>query len=323
MATVSIMQNVDIKLAVQKVISLLGGIESFIRPQDKVIIKPNLVVDLPSDTGVTTDPRVVQAIIELCKRVNASNITIAEGSGGVDTKIAFERCGYSELAQKYNIKLLDLNESQTTLVDVPNGKVIDVLDVPDIVLESDVLINVPKLKLYSYSWASLSVKNLLGAVPGKGEYSRSSSPDFPIKLSNEYLTSERKGPWFGPRGEKQRIHTKFDEGIVDLNTVIQPSLTVIDGIIAGYGKKFAEGAEPLELNTILASRDPLALDYIATKIAGLNPLEISYLKRAAERGIGESDYDQIQVVGTPLEKIVKAWENRLADSILQRSKDSR
>lgn len=314
MAIVSVIQNEDVKLAVQKVISLLGGIERFIRPQDKVIIKPNLVVDLPSDTGVTTDPRVVQAIVELCKRVNPSKITIAEGSGGVDTKIAFERCGYSELAERYNVKLLDLNESPTRLVNVPNGKALDVLEIPDIILESDVLINVPKLKLYSLPWASLSVKNLLGTVPGKGEYSRTSSPEFPIKLSAEYLTSEGKGPWFGPRGEKQRVHTKFDEGIVDLNTVIQPALTVIDGIIAGYGKKFATGAEPLELNTILASRDSLALDYIATKIGGLNPLEISYLKHAAERGIGESDYNQIQVVGTPLDKIVKAWENRLDNS---------
>jgi len=313
MVIVSVVQNENVEFAVQKVISLLGGIERFLNPRDKVIIKPKLVVDLPSDTGVTTDPRVVQAIVELCKRVDPSKITIAEGSGGVDTKIAFERCGYTDLAQKYNVELLDLNESQTRLVDVPNGKAIDVLNVPDVILESDVLINVPKLKLYSYPWASLAIKNLLGTVPGKGEYSQTSSLDFPIKLSNEYLTPERKGPWFGPRGEKQRIHKKFAESIVDLNTVIQPSLTVIDGIVAGYGKKFSEGAKPLELNTILAGKDPLALDYIATKIAGLNPLEISYLKHASERGIGESDYHLIQVVGTPLDKIIKTWENRLAN----------
>ncbi|MHA2227368.1 MAG: DUF362 domain-containing protein [Candidatus Hodarchaeales archaeon] len=317
MVIVSVIQNKDVKLAVQKVISLLGGIESFVRPQDKVIIKPNLVVDSPSDTGVTTDPRVVQAIVELCKRVNPSNITIAEGSGGVNTNIAFERCGYSEIAQRCDVNLLDLNESQTTSVDVPNGKAITVFNIPNIILESDVLINVPKLKLYSLPWASLSVKNLLGTVPGKGEYSQTSSPEFPIKLSNEYLKSERKGPWFGPRGEKQRVHTKFDEAIVDLNTVIQPALTVIDGIIAGYGKKFATGAEPREFNTILASRDPLALDYITTKLGGLNPLEISYLKHAAEREVGESDYNQIQVVGTPLDKIEKDWKNRLNNSQMQ------
>ena len=241
-------------------------------------------------------------------------MTIAEGSGGADTKMAFERCGYSELARRYDVKLVDLNKSQTTMVDVPAGKAFKVLGVPNIILESDVLINVPKLKLYASLdqqkavWASLSVKNLLGTVPGKGEYSRIPSPEFPIELSREYWTPE--GKWFSPRGEKKRVHTDFVEGIVDLNTVIKPSLNVIDGIIACYGTNPTEGGNPLELNTILAGRDPLAVDCIATKISGLNPLDISYLKRAAERGIGESDYNRIQVIGTPLDKIASVWERK-------------
>jgi len=308
---VSVVQNADVGLAVQEAISLVGGIESFVRPHDKVIIKPNLVLALPSDTGLTTDPRVVQAIVELCRRVNPSDVTIAEGSGGADTKMAFERCGYSELARRYDVKLVDLNESQNTMVDVPDGKAFQVLNVPNIILESDVLINVPKLKFFE-SWVSLSIKNLLGAVPGKGKYSQNLSPEFPIKLSRAYWTPE--GRFFGPRGEKKRVHTDFAEGIVDLNTVIKPSLNVIDGIIACYGDKPLEKEEkPLELNTILAGRDPLALDCVATKIGGLNPLDISYLKCAAERRLGESDYNRIQVVGTPLHKIATAWKTGLAN----------
>lgn len=305
------MQNADVGLAVQEAISLVGGIESFVRPHDKVIIKPNLVLALPSETGLTTDPRVVQAIIELCRRVNPSDVTIAEGSGGADTKMAFERCGYLELARRYDVKLVDLNESQTTMVDVPDGKAFQVLGVPNIILESDVLINVPKLKFFE-SWVSLSIKNLLGAVPGKGKYSQTLSPEFPLKLSRAYWTPE--GKFFGPRGEKKKVHMDFAEGIVDLNTVIKPSLNVIDGIIACYGDKPLEKEEKsLELNTILAGRDSLALDCVATKISGLNPLDISYLKRAAERGLGESDYNRIQVVGTPLHKIARTWKTRLAN----------
>jgi len=316
---VSVVQNADVGLAVQEAISLVGEIESFVRPHNKVIIKPNLVMALPSHMGFTTDPRVVQAIVELCRRVNPFDVTVAEGSGGVDTKMAFERCGYSELARRYDVKLVDLNESQTTVVDVPDGKAFQALGVPNIILESDVLINVPKLKLFD-GWASLSVKNLLGAVPGKVEYSRISSPEFPGELSREFWTPGGKfflpnhHQWYGPRGEKKRVHTDFAEGIVDLNTVIKPSLTVMDGMIALHGNKYGDGQEkPLELNTILASRDPLALDCIATKIGGLNPLDIPYLKRAAERGIGESNYNRIQVVGTPLYKIVRAWETGLAN----------
>jgi len=314
-------QSADVGLAVQEAISLLGGIESFVRPHDKVIIKPNLVFALPFDTGFTTDPRVVQAIVELCRRVNPSDVIVAEGSGGADTKMAFERCGYSELARRYGIKLVDLNESQATMVDVPDGKAIKVLGVPNIILESDVLINVPKLKLYrGGDWASLSVKNLLGAVPGKGQYSRNRSPEFPLKLSREFWVPEGRfflsddSRWWGPRGEKKRVHADFAEGIVDLNTVIRPSLNVIDGIMVCHdiGMSDTEGVKSFELNTILAGRDPLALDFVATKIGGLNPLAISYLKRAVERGLGESDYSRIQVVGAPVNEIARAWETGLA-----------
>jgi len=333
MAIVSVVQNADVGLAVQEAVSLVGGIESFVRPHDKVIIKPNLVTALPSGTGLTTDPRVVQAIIELCRHMNPSDVTIAEGSGGADTKMAFEKCGYSELARRYDVKLMDLNESETTMVDVPAGKAFQVLGVPNIILESDVLINVPKLKLYGSLYgrrgASLSTKNLLGAVPGKGEYSQISSPEFPFKYSSEFWMPEGKfflphhRQWGGPKGEKKRVHTDFAEGIVDLNTVIRPSLTVIDGIIVCPDPHITYIRDPktLELNTILASRDPLALDCIATKIGGLNPLDIKYLKRAAERGLGESDYNRIQVVGTPLCKIARAWETGLAN--LQGNPESR
>jgi len=106
----------------------------------------------------------------------------------------------------------------------------------------------------------------------------------------------------------------LDEGIVDLNTVIKPSLTVIDGIIVCKNPSISNpDPKTFELNTILAGRDPLALDCIAIKIGGLNLFDISYLRRAAERGIGESDYNRIQVVGTPLDKIAKVWKTGFAD----------
>ncbi|MHA2361263.1 MAG: DUF362 domain-containing protein, partial [Candidatus Thorarchaeota archaeon] len=242
MATVSIVQNDSIRIAVQDAIKLLGGIESFVHPQDKVVIKPNLVFGLPPFTGFTTDPPIVQAIIELCQSMNPSEVTIAEGSGGIDTNLAFRIGGYTELAKRYDVKLVDLNESPTTMVTVPNGQSVQELHVPRIILECDVLINVPKLKLYTRvpgreDWASLAVKNLLGAFPGKGEYSQTRPSGFSAPLSREFLTSEGKyfhptyRQWWSPRGEKKRIHTNLAQGLVDVNMVIKPALNVIDAII--------------------------------------------------------------------------------------------
>jgi len=287
LSIVSIVQDDNAGQAVRRAVDLIGGIEAFVKPQDKIVIKPNLTTALPSDTGLTTDPKVVETLIDLCIERDPSEIIIAEGSGGAETDVAFERCGYSQLAEKHGVKLVDLNKSPTCVVDVPKGSFLRQLAIPKVILESDILINVPKLKLRK-NWATLSVKNLLGVLPGKGRF------------SGEIWTPD--GKWFGPEGEKKKVHGNLTEGLVDLNTVIRPSLIVMDGIVASYENK------PLRLNVVLASRDPLALDCIATKIGGLDYAQIPYLKRAAERGIGEADIEKIKIVGTPLNIIVEAWK---------------
>ena len=288
LSIVSIVQDENTEHAVRRAVDLIGGIEAFVKPGDKIVIKPNLTTALPSDTGLTTDPQVVEALINLCMERNPAEIIIAEGSGGAETKLAFERCGYSWLAEKYSVELIDLNKSRTRIVDLPEGKFLRQLAVPEVILESDILINVPKFKLRK-NWATLSIKNLLGVLPGKGRF------------SGEVWTPE--GKWFGPEGEKKRVHENLTEGLVDINTVIRPSLTVMDGIIASYEYK------PLRLGVILASRDRLALDVVATKIGGLDYAKVAYLRRAAERGIGEADIDKIKIVGTPLDLVRKSWKS--------------
>jgi uncharacterized protein (DUF362 family) len=315
LAVVSVVQNENVRQAVQEAISLLGGIEEFVSPGDKVAIKPNLVTAMPSDAGMTTDPRVVQAIIELCRERKPSDLTILEGSATADTMLAFEKAGYSKLASDYGIGLVDVNKSDTTSVDVPEGKGLQTVKIPNILLDSDVLINVPKLKLYrKQRWASLAVKNLVGAIPGEGWFT-----DKPVsKLSLEvtphlwkpdgrwYLPHHKQ--WFNPADEKERLHMKLLEGIVDLATVIRPTLNVIEGMRICRDPDITHyDPTSFNLNAIVAGTDPLAIDCAVLKIGGVNPLNVPYLKLAAERGIGDSDYNQIQVVGTPIEELVEAW----------------
>jgi uncharacterized protein (DUF362 family) len=228
------------------------------------------------------------------------------------------------LAERYNLQLVDLNESPTTDVDVPGGILVKELSVPKVILDCDVLINVPKLKLYRKvpgrsEWASLAVKNLIGALPGKGEYTHDRPSGFSVPLSNEFLTIGSKyyhpeyRQWWSPRGEKKRIHENLAQGVSDVNMVIKPALNIIDAILASDDINMSDttGMEPIELNTILASQDPLALDCIAARIGGLDPYNIPYLKHAIERGVGESDYDKIQLKGTPLDAIIKTWDTEI------------
>jgi uncharacterized protein (DUF362 family) len=261
----------------------------------------------------------------MCQSVGPVDLTIAEGSGGIDTKLAYRISGYTELAEKYSMKLVDLNKSPTTNVRVPGGLLFKELSVPRVILDCDVLINVPKLKLYRKvpgrsEWASLAVKNLVGVLPGKGEYSHEKPPGFSVPLSSEFLNTEGKyfhpdyKHWWIPRGEKKRIHENLSQGLADVNMVIKPSLNVIDAILVSDDINMSNttGMEPIELNTILASQDPLALDCIAAKIGGLDPFNIPYLKHAIERELGESEYNKIQIHGTPLDEIINTWETELA-----------
>ncbi|MHA1966101.1 MAG: DUF362 domain-containing protein, partial [Candidatus Thorarchaeota archaeon] len=135
----SIVQDSSIRTAVEESIRLLDGIENFVQPQDKIVIKPNLVFGLPPFTGFTTDPPIVQAIVEICQSIGPVELLIAEGSGGIDTKLAYRISGYTEMAEKYGLQLIDLNESPTTNMTIPGGLLLQELSVPKVILDCDVL----------------------------------------------------------------------------------------------------------------------------------------------------------------------------------------
>lgn len=316
MAIVSVVQDENVEQAVQKAIKLIGGIESVVSSGDSIVIKPNLVTAMPPEGGMTTDPLVVQAVIELCKSMNPSSLVIAEGSATVDTHVAFKKCGYSEFASRYGIELVDINNCPTTTTEVPEGKGVQSLEIPNVLLDADVIINMPKLKLYRHDiWVSLAIKNLVGAVPGLGNFT-----DEPVSKQSLDMTPELwkpDGKWylphyrryFNPGGEKEKIHKSLAESIVDLATVIKPSLNVIDGMMLCRDPDLTYyDPKPVQLNTILAGTDYMAIDCVGVQIAGRKPVDIPYLKCAVERGIGESDYSKIDVVGTPLDKIAKNWK---------------
>jgi uncharacterized protein (DUF362 family) len=322
LAKVAIARNTNVHLAVQEAIHLLGAITEFIDPGDRVVIKPNLVIPAPLFSGWVTDYPVVQAIVELCLGVKPKEIVIAEGSGGNDTKLAYRSGGYIELAKRFGVQLVDLHQVPSRKVTIPEGRTVQHLRVPKIILDCDALINVPKLKLYKQitkdrDWVSLAVKNLLGAIPGKGRYSKTKPSEFPIGVSSEFHSPKGRfyhpmfRPWFTPRGERLRIHRGLAHGLVDIHMVVKPTLNVLDAFVVSTDVNLSaiRGEPPFELNAIVASEDPLALDCIAAKVADIDVVKTIYLKHAADRGVGESDYANIQLLGTPLEEIIRDWKS--------------
>jgi uncharacterized protein (DUF362 family) len=267
METVSILHRnnpteKDIYEMVEKSIDLIGGFSVY--SGDSILVKPNLVTSKKYYTGATTDPRIIEAVIIILKRMGAKNITIAEGSWtGCDTERAFEATGVKHLAKKYDVKLVDLKKDEHIRVKIPKGKAINEILIAKTVLETDKTINLPKIKAHGNTTITISLKNLKGYLPDK---------------------------------EKTRFHRiGLSQAIADLNTVLKNDLIVVDGII---GERTAElGCDPIELNVIIAGKNPVAVDAVCVEFLGYRATEIEHIVLASKHGLGSYDVKDIRVVG--------------------------
>ncbi len=232
-----------------------------IEPVKKAVIKPNLIINRPPP--VTTPVETVEAIAEYLQRYQ--KVTIAEGSGWCDTSQAFEELGYSDLAEKYGVKLVDLNKDSYELRSNAKALALKEFESP-LTLKDSYIISAAVLKVHSITKVSLSLKNMLGATLG------------------EKARVAKKG----------RFHRKLNESIVDINIYLKPSLAIIDGRQACIGGEL--GGESKEFNVMIFSTDLVAADAVGAKLLGYEPLSITHLKLAQELELGTADLKQIEAV---------------------------
>jgi uncharacterized protein (DUF362 family) len=260
---------------VKKSIDHLGGIRSIVKKGDTVALKPNVVTGELSGPGVTTDKRVVEALIRLSEEAGASKIMIVEGAGYfTETSKALLLSGYVALAEKYGAEIVDVDKGPVVELTVPDALLIGEVKVSEAFMMADVRINVPVMKTHDQLKVTLGVKNLKGVLP---------------------------------RYMKRNFHKiGVVKGILDLNKAVSVDLTVLDAIVAmeGLGPSFGP---KVELNTIVASKDVYALDRVASKIMGFEADELDYLVEADDAGIIDLD-EPIEVVGEPIESYTYKFE---------------
>jgi uncharacterized protein (DUF362 family) len=260
---------------VKKSIDYLGGMGSIVKKGDTVALKPNVVTGELSGPGVTTDKRVVEALIRLCREAGASKVLIVEGAGYfTETNKALELSGYVELAKKYGAVIVDVDKSPVVELKVPDALLIPKIKVCEAFMKADVRINVPVMKTHDQLKVTLGVKNLKGVLP-------------------KYM--------------KRDFHKiGVVKGILDLNKAVHIDLTVLDAIVAmeGLGPSFGP---KVELNTVMASKDVYSLDRVASRIMGFEPEELDYLVEAnAARIINLGK--PVEIVGEPLDSYTYVFE---------------
>lgn len=245
----------EVRRAVELALEPLGGIEAFVKPGERVLLKPNLLYASAPDRAVTTHPALVQAVAELVVEAGARPI-LGDSPAIGPWRVVLMRTGMGHVVRKVGVEVADF--SRPKRVRGPEGFPFRVLELAEAVLEIDRVINLPKLKTHSMTLMTLAVKNLFGCVPGM-----------------------RKAGWHLKAGTDRGF---FATLLLEICLLVKPSLTVMDAIVAMEGDGPSKGT-PRPLGVVLASADPLALDRAVMEALGMAPELLPTLQVASERGL--------------------------------------
>jgi len=235
-----------------------------------VLVKPNYVTTDAPATGITTDGRIVEGVVRFLREHAVQEIIIGEGSGEGDTFEAFRVAGVDQVAERWKATMVDLNRDEFVQTVPQNPLALKQVNIAKTALESTI-ISVPKLKPHRLARVTLSLKNMMGAMTPKGS-----------------------------------MHGHLSEKIVDLASIIKPSIAVVDGIIAGEGHETS--GNPVEMNLVMAGTDPVAVDAVGAAVMSIPPRTVKHLRLAEERGLGTCNLEQIEILGEPLEKVRRKFK---------------
>ncbi|MEM3551744.1 MAG: DUF362 domain-containing protein, partial [Candidatus Bathyarchaeia archaeon] len=154
--------------------------------------------------------------------------------------------GYEDLSRTKNVQLVNLSNGNVVHAKVKVEKEEFVLPINTLLLNADLVINMPKIKTHEVIGFTCALKNMFGAIAKPRKYA---------------------------------YHKRLSHVIVAANKLMRSDVTIVDGIIA-------RGSCPRKLGVIIAGDNPLATDFVAAEIAGFNPRRIRYLKMAEKEGIG-------------------------------------
>ncbi|MHA1304146.1 MAG: DUF362 domain-containing protein [Candidatus Heimdallarchaeaceae archaeon] len=274
-------ENNDIDKAVRKAVELAGGLPKQV--DKKVLIKPNILTFKKTDQEqlkVTTHPEVIRSLIQLAKEQNYKIVVGDQSGGSLDTTRVIRKSGLAKLREEEQVPVISLAKEGSERIKIKDYIKLEEAVFTKLALES-AIINVPKMKTHTLTRVTLAIKNLFGCIPGM---------------------------------EKSRIHAVggtakgFSECLVDIYSVLKDNIVmnVMDATIAMEGHGPSNG-QPVKTDLILASKDAVALDAVATMVMGEKPKTIFTTKIAEEHGLGTATLENIEIVGENIEEVRKKF----------------
>ena len=227
-----------------------ASLKSKIKGWKKVILKPNLTTN--RKPPCTTPVELVEEVVKFIQTTD-TEIIIAEGSGGCDTQKAFKDLGYQNLAQKYNLKLIDLNKAERIERENPKALVLKKVKLPKIIFDG-FLINLPVLKEHDEAVVTCAMKNLFGL----------------------YL-NQKTASIFGWWNKSELHHFGVHESIYDLNLYVKSNFVLVDASIGQKGNEITGSPCQPPLGKLIAGFDAKEVDKICANLLGHKIEEVKYL----------------------------------------------
>jgi uncharacterized protein (DUF362 family) len=245
----------------RKAVASLGGIGRFISKGDVVLVKPNIGWDRTPQQAACTNPQVVKTLVELSLEGGAKEVKVIDNPCN-QAKRTYIRSGIAEAAKQAGAKVLFPNRHRLKRMPL-QGEWLKEWQVFTDFVEVDKIINVPIAKTHSLSRLTLGMKNWLGALGGN----------------------------------RNQLHQKLDQAMIDLAAFFEPVLTVLDAyrILIRNGPQGGRLSDAKLHKTVVAGVDYVAVDALGTTFFNINPQDMPYLRLAHQKGHGEINLDKLKI----------------------------
>lgn len=248
---------------VRRALAPLGGMEQFVASGDDVIIKPNICVAYHAyEYAATTNPWVVSALVKMALEAGARQVRVMDYPFGGSAEQAYVKSGIQEQVERAGGKMEIMSQLQFVDTDIPEGIDLQVYRIYDSVLKADVLIDVPIAKHHNLARLTLGMKNLMGVIL-----------------------------------DRPAMHRNLGQRLADLTSRVRPTLTVVDAVrmLMNHGPTGGSLDDVRQADTVIVSRDIVAADSYAATLFDLKPEDLSYVRAAADMGLGRSDLDRLRI----------------------------
>jgi len=246
-----------------KAINSLGGIKNFVKPNQTVVVKPNIGWDTTPERAANTNPELVYRIIQQCKNAGAKDVYVFDHTCDTWTR-TYANSGIEKAVKDAGGTIVSGDsESYYHEVEIKQGKKLKSAKVHQLILESDVFINVPVLKHHSSASITVAMKNLMGVVWDRGYWHRNN------------------------------LH----QCIADYAAFNKPTLNVVDAyaVMKRNGPRGVSKADVVTMKSLLVSTDMVAADAAAAKLFGAEPDQISYIQIAHDMKVGRMDLENLNI----------------------------